>query len=59
MLTCLGYPNGAVCAILDISETNLSTRRTRLAHKMGIDKSLAKYLNERLNAYLEDRDGRS
>ena len=59
MLTCLGYPNGAVCAILDISETNLSTRRTRLAHKMGIDKSLAKYLYERLNAYLEERNGRS
>ena len=59
MLTCLGYPNGAVCAILDISETNLSTRRTRLAHKMGIDKSLAKYLYGRLNAYLEERNGRS
>lgn len=51
MLTCLGYPNGAVCAVLDISETNLSTRRTRLAQKMGIGKSLTKYLNERLNAY--------
>ena len=48
MLTCLGYPNGAVCAILDISETNLSTRKTRLARKMGIGKSLAKYLNEKL-----------
>ena len=59
MLTCLGYPNGAVCAILDISETNLSTRRTRLAHKMGIDKSLAKYLYGRLNAYLEERNRRS
>lgn len=48
MLTCLGYPSGAVCAILDISETNLSTRKTRLARKMGIGKSLAKYLNEKL-----------
>lgn len=59
MLTCLGYPNGAVCAVLDISETNLSTRRTRLAQKMGIGKSLAKYLYGRLNAYLEERNGRS
>ena len=51
MLTCLGYPNGAVCAVLGISETNLSTKKSRLAQKMGIGKSLAKYLNERLNAY--------
>ena len=51
MLTCLGYPGGAVCAVLGISETNLSTKKSRLAQKMGIGKSLAKYINERLNAY--------
>ncbi len=47
-LTCCGYPNGAVCTILGISESNLAVRKTRLAHKMGIDTSLAKYLRRRL-----------
>lgn len=51
MLTCLGFPGGAVCAVLGISETNLSTKKSRLAQKMGIGKSLAKYLNERLSAH--------
>ena len=59
MLTCLGYPNGAVCAVLGISETNLSTKKSRLAQKMGIGKSLAKYLNERLNAYQTERAERT
>ena len=47
-LTCCGYPNGAVCTILGISESNLAVRKTRLAHKMGIDTSLTKYLRRRL-----------
>ena len=59
MLTCLGYPNGAVCAVLGISETNLSTKKSRLAQKMEIGKSLAKYLNERLNAYQTERAERT
>ena len=48
ILTCLGYPASTLCTILDISETNLSTRKTRLARKMGLDGSLAKYLSSRL-----------
>lgn len=48
VLTCLGYPASTLCTILDISETNLSTRKTRLARKMGLDGSLAKYLSSRL-----------
>ena len=59
MLTCLGYPNGAVCAVLDISETNLSTKKSRLAQRMGIGKSLAKYLNERLNSYQKEHAERT
>ncbi|HJB43901.1 MAG TPA: hypothetical protein IAB87_03845 [Candidatus Coprenecus merdipullorum] len=59
MLTCLGYPSGAICAVLGISETNLSTKKSRLAQKMGIGKSLAKYLNERLNAYQTERAERT
>lgn len=50
-LTCLGYPNGTVAYLLNISETNLATRRTRLAQKMTLGKSLVKYLNERLASY--------
>ena len=53
-LTCLGYPNGTVSYLLHISETNLSTKRTRLAQKMALEKSLAKYLNERLASYRLD-----
>lgn len=48
ILTCCGYPKGAVCTILGISESNLAVRKTRLARKMGIDTSLAKYLHRRL-----------
>ena len=59
MLTCLGYPNGAVCAVLNISETNLSTKKSRLAQRMGIGKSLAKYLNERLNTYQREHAERT
>ena len=59
MLTCLGYPSGAVCAVLDISETNLSTKKSRLAQRMGIGKSLAKYLNERLNSYQKEHAERT
>lgn len=51
ILTCLEYPASTLCTILDISETNLSTRKTRLARKMGIDGSLAKYLSSRLAAW--------
>lgn len=51
ILTCLGYPASTLCTILDISETNLSTRKTRLARKMGLDGSLAKYLSSRLAAW--------
>lgn len=51
VLTCLGYPASTLCTILDISETNLSTRKTRLARKMGLDGSLAKYLSSRLAAW--------
>ena len=50
-LTCLGYPNTTVSYLLNISETNLSTKRTRLAQKMSLGKSLVKYLNERLASY--------
>lgn len=50
ILTCCGYPNGAVCTILGISESNLAVRKTRLAHRMGIDTSLAKFLRRRLVA---------
>ena len=50
ILTCCGYPNGAVCTILGISESNLAVRKTRLAHRMGIDTSLAKFLRKRLVA---------
>ena len=50
-LTCIGYPNGTVSYLLNISETNLSTKRTRLAQKMSLGKSLVKYLNERLASY--------
>ena len=50
-LTCLGYPNRTVAYLLKISETNLSTKRTRLAQKMGLGKSLVKYLNERFCSY--------
>lgn len=53
-LTCIGYPNGTVSYLLHISETNLSTKRTRLAQKMALEKSLAKYLNERLASYRLD-----
>ena len=51
ILTCLGYPASTLCTILHISETNLSTRKTRLARKMGLDGSLAKYLSSRLAAW--------
>lgn len=51
IITCLGYPASTLCTILDISETNLSTRKTRLARKMGLDGSLAKYLSSRLAAW--------
>ena len=51
ILTCLGYPASTLCTILDISETNLSTRKTRLARKMSLDGSLAKYLSSRLAAW--------
>lgn len=51
ILTCLGYPASTLCTILYISETNLSTRKTRLARKMGLDGSLAKYLSSRLAAW--------
>lgn len=50
-LTCLGYSNGTVSYLLNVSETNLTTKRTRLAHKMDLGKSLVKYLNERLVSY--------
>lgn len=50
ILTCCGYPNGAVCTILGISESNLAVRKTRLAHRMGIDTSLAKFLRRKLVA---------
>ena len=50
-LTCLGYPNRTVAYLLKISETNLSTKRTRLAQKMGLGKSIVKYLNERFCSY--------
>lgn len=50
-LTCCGYPNGAVCTILGISESNLAVRKTRLARKMGIESSLAKYLRRRLGSW--------
>ena len=46
ILTCLGYPASTLCTIL-----NLSTRKTRLARKMGLDGSLAKYLSSRLAAW--------
>ena len=51
ILTCLGYPASTLCTILDISETNLSTRKTRLARKMALDGSLTKYLSSRLAAW--------
>lgn len=51
ILTCCGYPNGAVCTILGISETNLAVRKTRLARRMGIGTSLVKYLRQRLGSW--------
>lgn len=55
-LTCLGYSNGTVSYLLNVSETNLTTKRTRLAHKMALGKSLVKYLNERLVSYQAAQD---
>ena len=55
-LTCLGYSNGTVSYLLNVSETNLTTKRTRLAHKMDLGKSLVKYLNERLVSYQAAQD---
>ena len=50
-LTCIDYPSSIVCSILNISETNLSTKKYRLARKMNLDTSLTKYLNARLSSY--------
>ena len=55
ILTCLGYSNSIVSSILDISETNLSTKKTRLARKMKIDNSLTKYIIERLTTYQQEK----
>ena len=55
ILTCLGYSNSIISSILGISETNLSTKKTRLAKNMNIDKSLTKYLSERLTTYQQKK----
>lgn len=55
ILTCLGYSNSIISSILGISETNLSTKKTRLAKNMNIDKSLTKYLSERLITYQQKK----
>ena len=51
ILTCCGYPSGAIGTILGISESNLAVRKTRLARRMGIDTSLAKFLRRRLASW--------
>ena len=54
ILTCLGYSTSIVSSIIGISETNISTKKTRLAQKMKIDKSLTKYLCGRLTTYQQE-----
>ena len=54
ILTCLGYSTSIVSSIIGISETNISTKKTRLAQKMKIDRSLTKYLCGRLTAYQQE-----
>ena len=56
ILTCLGYSNSIISSILGISETNLSTRKTRLARNMKINKSLTKYLSGRLSTYQQEKE---
>ena len=48
ILTCCGCPNHVVCSLLKISESNLSTKKTRIAKKMGASESLAKFLKIKL-----------
>lgn len=48
ILTCCGCPNHVVCSLLKISESNLSTKKTRIAKKMGATESLAKFLKIKL-----------
>ncbi len=51
ILTCCGCQNHVVSSLLNISETNLSTRKTRIAKKMKTDESLSKFLRNRLQSY--------
>ena len=48
ILTCCGCPNHVVCSLLKISDSNLSTKKTRIAKKMGATESLAKFLKIKL-----------
>ena len=48
ILTCCGCPNHVVCSLLKISDSNLSTKKTRIAKKMGATGSLAKFLKIKL-----------
>ena len=48
ILTCCGCPNHVVCSLLKISDSNLSTKKTRIAKKMGAIGSLAKFLKIKL-----------
>lgn len=54
ILTCLGYSTSIVSSIMGVSETNISTKKTRLAQKMKIDRSLTKYLCGRLTTYQQE-----
>lgn len=54
VLTCLGYSTSIVSSIMGVSETNISTKKTRLAQKMKIDRSLTKYLCGRLTTYQQE-----
>lgn len=51
ILTCCGCPNHVVCSLMNISDTNLSTKRTRIAKKMGSQESLVKFLKIKLIMY--------
>lgn len=48
ILTCCGCPNHVVCSLLKISDSNLSTKKTRIAKKMGATEGLAKFLKIKL-----------
>ncbi len=54
ILTCCGCPNHVVCSFLNISETNLSTKKTRISKRMSIDESLSKFLKARILSYKSD-----